>query len=82
MILKLTRSGGFGGITKEATVNTDKLPPEANAKLMKLITGIKTSRSPSLRDGFSYRLKIDDGQAIPFSDGTNSELVDLISIYA
>ncbi|MDZ7966795.1 MAG: hypothetical protein RM368_17760 [Nostoc sp. DedSLP03] len=67
MRVSFERTGGFAGITKKTTVDTDTLPPHEAATLPQLVEVADLFRLPELitspnpqSDRFQYKLTVED----------------------
>ncbi len=63
MRIALTRSGGFTGTRVRVELDTAGLPAGEEQRLRDLLAAaeLKASRSPAVRDAFTYDLAIEDG---------------------
>jgi hypothetical protein len=65
--LRLTRTGGFAGMTMEASVDTAELDPDTAERILEgirradLDTLAKRGPSPGVPDAFAFDLDVDDG---------------------
>ena len=72
MHVKLRRTGGFAGISTNAEVDSDRLPPERAGELESLVgslTAPDQQPSPHARDAQRYELTIDGRTLV--ADDTN-----------
>ncbi|MGF1935698.1 MAG: protealysin inhibitor emfourin [Nostoc sp. ChiQUE02] len=67
MRISLERTGGFAGITKKTTVDTDTLPPNEASTLPRLVEAADLFRLPEhitspnpQSDRFQYKLTVED----------------------
>ncbi|MEH1849620.1 MAG: protealysin inhibitor emfourin [Nostoc sp.] len=67
MRISFERTGGFAGITKKTTVDTDTLPPNEAATLSRLVEAADLFRLPEQitspnpqSDRFQYKLTVED----------------------
>ncbi|MEH2288658.1 protealysin inhibitor emfourin [Nostoc sp.] len=67
MRISFERTGGFAGITKKTTVDTDTLPPNEASTLPRLVEAADLFRLPELitsptpqSDRFQYKLTVED----------------------
>ena len=77
MKLEIERSGGFAGLTKKVTVDTEELPNEMALRIIKYLDGAK-SKSPSplmsknkrIPDSYFYRIssKLGNKKEVEFNE--------------
>jgi len=88
MRISLERSGGFAGIKKKATVDSESLSPEESAELNKLIDGAGVFDMPVAPDGpprgadqFQYNLTLETQQrkhSVEVRDPSSAEVKRLL----
>jgi hypothetical protein len=89
--VRLTRSGGFAGLSMVADVDLDHLPGHQAAEVQAALDGVDfdrlhqaVPRPPGRPDGFQYDLEVDDGRRRsvtahePLSDPGFQQLVDVL----
>jgi hypothetical protein len=66
--IDLVRSGGFAGISRRASVDTEKLPPAEAARIAELVHGVdfdaltqRATGPPRRPDRFQYDLDVREG---------------------
>ena len=65
--VNLVRSGGFGGLSREGSLDTSALDPQAAREVVELVDRLdlprlaQTPPAPGMPDGFQYDLTVERG---------------------
>ena len=88
--VRLTRSGGFAGLSMVAEVDLDELPKKAAKEVRSALAGVNFQPAPSARDRrgaadtFQYDLVVEDGDQRsltarePLADPALQSLLDVL----